>query len=399
VLAKLGTVEMVGQLAFALAVTAPLILFANLQLRALLASDGGSGGRFSPYFTLRLLSTVLALVVIAGIACLANYPSEMKAIIVLVGLFKAVEAMSDIFHGELQRRAHMKWICFSLVLRGLLGLAALALGVYLTHRLEPACLGITLAWLLVLLAVDVPCVAPKKVSGTLKPKVPDTFFGRWQTAFFLCWDPQPLKRLLLIACPLGLVAMLISLNVCIPRYFLAWYGGERALGVYSALAYLVQASTLLAAALGASASGRLGYCYAVRDRMAWGRTLHQLLGLSLLFGVVGLAVAWFGGSILLTFFYAREYAQHQEVFCWLMLAAVGANLCFILNWAVVAARYITIQLPFHLLLLLVTAAACYLLIPPFGLRGAAFSAGITNGCQVLGNILILRHAARSLSMP
>ena len=56
VLAKLGTVEMVGQLTLALAVTAPLFLLANLQLRALLASDGGPGGKFSQYFALRLLT-------------------------------------------------------------------------------------------------------------------------------------------------------------------------------------------------------------------------------------------------------------------------------------------------------------------------------------------------------
>jgi O-antigen/teichoic acid export membrane protein len=186
------------------------------------------------------------------------------------------------------------------------------------------------------------------------------------------------------------------LNVCIPRYFVAWYWGERALGVYSALAYFVQASTLLAAALGAAASGRLGYYYAVRDRAAWGRTLRKLLGLSLLFGLASLAVVWLAGPILLTCFYSPDYAQHQPIFCWLMLASVAANLCFILNWAVVAARYIKIQLPFYLPLVLITTVACYLLIPPFGLLGAAFSVGIANGSQVLGNLLILRHAARSL---
>src|SRR5262249_52560223 len=59
VLAKLGTPEMVGQFALAFAVTAPLILFANLQLRALLASDGRRDSKFSHYFTLRLLTSAL----------------------------------------------------------------------------------------------------------------------------------------------------------------------------------------------------------------------------------------------------------------------------------------------------------------------------------------------------
>jgi O-antigen/teichoic acid export membrane protein len=145
-----------------------------------------------------------------------------------------------------------------------------------------------------------------------------------------------------------------------------------------------------------SASGRLGQVYAAGDRRGWWRILARLSGLSLLFGGTGLLVAWFGGTTVLRFFYAPEYAAHQDTFCWLMLAAVGTNLCFILNWAVVATRYIRIQMPLHLALLLITTAACYVLVAPFGLPGAAFSVVITNGCHVLGNVLILRHAARAL---
>jgi O-antigen/teichoic acid export membrane protein len=379
-LAKLGTPEIVGQFALAFAVTAPLFMFANLQLRALLASDWNTEGGFSPYFTLRLLGSALALLAIAGIAWLTNFPSEMKTVIMLVGLFKAVEAVSDIFHGELQRFSNMKWICLSLVLRGVITLAALALGIYWTQHLAPACLAMASACLLVLLGIDAPSVARSSLNSP----------------FPLCRDLHSLKRLLLLAWPLGLVALLISLNVSIPRYFLESYWGAHALGIYSALASLVQASTLLSVALGASASGRLGYRYAARDRLGWGRMLNRLSGLSLLFGVGGLVVALFGGPILLTFFYSSEYAAYQRVFCLLMLAAVGTNVCFIMNWAVVAARYINVQLPFQLLLLFVTTAACYVLIPSFGLLGAAWSVGITSGCQVLGNVFILRHAARSL---
>lgn len=389
-LAKLGTPEMVGQFSLGFAVTAPLIMFANLQLRALLASDGTADRGFAPYFTLRLLTSALALLAIAVIAWLTNYSAEMKFVIVLVGLYKSAEAVSDIFHGELQRLADMKWICLSLVLRGLLTLAVLALGIYWTQHLAPVCLAIAAVCLLVLLGIDVPCVA----RSSLNPN--PTRWRHWRSPFSLCRDLRSLTHLLTLAWPLGLVALLVSLNVSIPRYFLERYWGARALGIYSALAALVQAGTLLSAALAASASGRLGYSYVTRDVLGWGRLLKRLFGLSLLFGVVGLVIALAGGPMMLTFFYSPDYATYQTVFCLLMLVAVGTNLCFVMNGAVLAARYITIQLPFHLLLLFVTTAACYVLIPPFGLLGAAWSVGITTGCHVLGNILILRHAARSL---
>src|ERR1051325_11414947 len=64
VLAKLGSPEAVGQFALGLAVTAPVMLFANLQLSALHATAATREYRFGHYLALRLVTTGLALVVI-----------------------------------------------------------------------------------------------------------------------------------------------------------------------------------------------------------------------------------------------------------------------------------------------------------------------------------------------
>ena len=53
VLAKLGTPEMVGQFTLGLAITTPLIMFTNLQLRAVQATDASRQYKFGDYFALR----------------------------------------------------------------------------------------------------------------------------------------------------------------------------------------------------------------------------------------------------------------------------------------------------------------------------------------------------------
>ena len=68
VLAKLGSPEWSGQFALGLAVTAPIIMLTNLQLRAIQATDARREYRFGHYLALRLATTALALLVIAGIA-------------------------------------------------------------------------------------------------------------------------------------------------------------------------------------------------------------------------------------------------------------------------------------------------------------------------------------------
>jgi O-antigen/teichoic acid export membrane protein len=386
VLAKLGTPALVGQFALGLAVTAPVVMFTNLQLRALQATDPTPGGNFAPYFTLRLLASAVAVLVVGALALRASQDPAVRAGIFLVGLAKAVEAVSDIFHGRLQQLGNLKWVCISMILKGFLSLAAVAVAVYGTGRLVPVCLLLLASWLAVLLAVDVPCVA--RAAGRRGP-------GAWRSLFALCLEPHALKRLLALGLGLGLTAMLISLKVSVPRFALEEYWQDHAVGVYAALASLMQLSGLPAAALGVAASSRLGSCFAGSDWPRLRRLLVGLLTVSFLFGAAGLALALVAGRLLLTVFYSAEYAADHQAFTWLMVAALAGNVCCILNWAVLAARYVKSQIPLHLGVLLVTAAACHFWVPAGGVDGAAWAVTAGSAAQVVATALLLGHAVRS----
>src|SRR6266849_2996333 len=56
VLAKLGSVEMIGRYTLALAITAPVILFFELKLREVQASDANDRHHFREYLSLRSLT-------------------------------------------------------------------------------------------------------------------------------------------------------------------------------------------------------------------------------------------------------------------------------------------------------------------------------------------------------
>ncbi len=387
VLAKLGTPELLGQFALGVAVTAPVVMFTNLQLRALQATDATPGGNFAPYFTLRLLASATALLIVGVLALQASQDPTVRAGIFLIGLAKAVEAVSDIFHGRLQQLGDLKWVCISLTLKGFLSLAAVAVAVYGTGRLVPVCLLLLVSWLAVLLAVDVPCVA--RAGGHRAGR------GGWRAVFVLCLETRALKHLFVLGLGLGLTAMLISLKVSVPRFILEQYWQDHAVGVYAALASLMQLSNLPAAALGIAASSRLGACFAGSDWPRLRRLLLGLLGASFLFGAVGLLAALVAGRLLLTVFYSAEYAASHQAFTWLMVAALAGNLCCILNWAVVAARYVNVQIPLHLGVLLVTAAACYVWVPTGGVDGAAWSVVAASAGQLVATALLLAHAVRA----
>ncbi len=118
VLAKLGNPVMVGQFALGLAVTAPVIMFASLQLRPVQATDARREYEFGHYLGLRLVTTLLALLVIASISLTAGYRRETAMVVLAVGLAKAFESVSDVFYGLLQQAERMDRIAISMMLKG-----------------------------------------------------------------------------------------------------------------------------------------------------------------------------------------------------------------------------------------------------------------------------------------
>jgi len=124
-LAKLGSTKMVGQFTLGLAITAPIIMFTNLQLRTVQATDANDEYTFYEYFTLRLILTLLGLLLITGITLISNYHSETILVILLVGFCKAVESISDIFYGLFQKHERMDRIGKSKIMRGFISLPML----------------------------------------------------------------------------------------------------------------------------------------------------------------------------------------------------------------------------------------------------------------------------------
>jgi O-antigen/teichoic acid export membrane protein len=96
-LAKLGSPELVGAFALGLAVTAPIVQFANLKLRSIQATDARHEYGFRDYLSVRLATSAVAFAVVIAAAFAGSYTPEPRIVIVAVGLAKVVESVSDIY--------------------------------------------------------------------------------------------------------------------------------------------------------------------------------------------------------------------------------------------------------------------------------------------------------------
>jgi O-antigen/teichoic acid export membrane protein len=377
-LAKLGSPEMVGQFTLGLAVTAPVIMFTNLQLRGVQATDAKGEYVFSDYLGLRLIGTGLALLIIAGITLKAGYRLETSLVILTIAVAKAFESIADVFYGLIQQHERMDRIAISLMIKGPLSLLLLAIGVSLTGSVVGGAIGLAVAWGLVFFGWDIRNgkLLLKHSSHQREEEdllVADAEPTKSKNPLYPRWHLKTLSKLVLLALPLGFVMMLISLNTNIPRYFIERYLGERELGIFAAMSYLMVVGSMIVSALAESASPRLAKYYAAGNSTAFRTLLLKLVGVGLMLGTGGVFVAVVAGKPILTLLYKPEYAERADLFAWLMVAAGMLYIASFLGYGMTAARYFQVQMPLFVLVTGSSAIACFWLIPTQGVRGAAIA--------------------------
>lgn len=391
VLAKISSPEVVGQFTLAVAVTSPIILLASLGLRAVQVTDAKQQYKFRDYLDLRIITTLVAVLIIIGVTFSPAYIGTTGSVILLVGLGKAIELISDIFQGLLQQHERMDRVSQSLILRSLASMATTIALLSLTNNLCWSLVGVIFISSIILFAHDIPKAI--SISHRSTPKL------HWSTRLDLVKIVRRipiLSKLTLYSIPAGLIMMLLSLVINIPRYFIEQHLGQRELGIFAAIAYLPTVSIALINALGQSSLTRLSKYYSERNRKDFQLLIIKIIGIGLAIGFVGLLFSLFLGKLLLTVIYRSEYAEQSSVLNWLMFWGTLWYVATFLGYGVAATRYFKASLGCSFMLVAITLFSCNWLIPIYGLNGAAISLTIGGVAQLLGNLLIVGYALHQI---
>ncbi len=378
-IAKLGSPEMLGEYALAVAVATPVAMFTHLNLRAVLATDAAARAGLGDYLAVRLATTLLGLAATAALAWAPGYPDGVDWIILLIGVALAADNLSDIFFGALQREERMDAIARSMMARGLLSTAGAAAGLWATGSIVTAATGLAAGRILVLAFHDLP-------HGTRGHDLSRTG-GRTQ------W------RLFLTALPLGVVLMLVSLTSNMPRYAIEVFRGPAELGVFAATAAFLAAGSTVVNALGQSATARLARLYGNADLGAYRRLAWKVTGVAAALGVAGVLAALAFGGPLLGLVYRPDYAAHAGLLATLMTSAIFVYVAVVLGYVITSARAFVSQMPLLVLVVVASAVANWLLVPRAGLAGAALAVAIAASVQIAGELFILRRVLRSARTP
>ncbi|MDO6450504.1 oligosaccharide flippase family protein [Oceanobacillus profundus] len=352
---KLGSSEMVGVYTLGLAITAPIMIFANLQLRAIQATDSKNENKFADFFTLRFIFMALGILLIATVLIYSDYDLQVKLIIFVIAISKAIEGMSDIVYGFLQKHEDMKKIALSLVLRGLTSVLAFTFSLYFSDSLLIATILSSVSWLLVFILLDLRMV------------------NKYEIKRFYNLNISIIYKLFIIALPLGIVTMLGSLNTNIPRYVIENYLSIEMLGVFGAISYTMTGVGKFSSAISQTVSPRLAKYYAGDDKKSFLKLFQKIFVVNFLIGIFGVLLVLITGEELLAIMYTEEYAQYNNLFVWIMILSLFMNLSNAFGVGVTSMRLFASQLPIHIIKLVIISITSVVFIKKFGINGAAYA--------------------------
>jgi O-antigen/teichoic acid export membrane protein len=378
VLAKLGSPSIVGQYALGLAITAPVFMLTNLQLRGVQATDARHEFEFEDYFTLRLTSTLLGTLAILLITAFAAYDTATKTVIVLVACAKAIETISDVIAGHLQKFERLDQVARALMIRGTVSVAIFAAVFCITRNLITTVAALALAWTAVIALYDF--------------RVVSRLLGQHRRFFRFSVNTQ--KTLFSISWPLGMVMALVSLNINIPRYILEQKLGTAELGIFASLAYMLTAISLIVMALGQSVCTRMARLFADCDIPRFKTLLGKLILFAAALGTAALGMALVAGRPVLSFVYRPEYSEHIDL---LLLMIVDATLVAIgsfLGFGMTASRCFRPQIPIMAATVVTTVVCTLVLVPRFGLMGAGYGLLIASFVRAAASYIVLDSAMK-----
>jgi O-antigen/teichoic acid export membrane protein len=355
IIAKLGSTKLAGDWALALAITGPLFVALRFKLRAVQASDARNEYTWADYAMMIIVGSVVGAIVLCGIV-LVGYRDATAFVILAVGASKILDAGSELVYGQEQQHEHMDRIGRSQLFRAAASAVAGGAFMWATHSVGWLAIGMCAGYA-VGLAFDLARVRSLVSEGQRGPR----------------WVPTEMASLARRAIPLGLVSGIGSLQSNVPRYFLEGYATREAVGIFGTLAMLMTIGGMLVTALANAALPRLAKTVVAEDWRRFRGYLWKLMGLGVLTAAAGIVVSFVFGKMILRLLYSEEYAAHSDVLTWLAVASGMQWIYVFLGTSLDAMRRFSIQPYIHGTSTLVIAGASWALIPPYGMRGAAWA--------------------------
>ena len=392
--ARLTNQESVGEFRYAIALTAPVFVLANLKFREVLTTDVLRQFSWHTYVIARAGAVFVATLVVAGVGIYRSWHDV--PLLLAVCLMRVGDAFSDLAYGALQRDQHHRHVGRSLITRSLVTLLIFGGALALTRNvLVAACAHA--AWFIFYATIDfraaqdaLSAFFPNASTSSAQNEVATSILVPGSNRANLSATGR--LRALLVQCwPLGVATSLATLWANAAAFVLIDQpNGKRMVALLAAAQGFVATGQILMGALVQTAMPALARFYVIRDRVAFRRQIKRMTMIAVTLGACGSLLSLVAGRWLLSITFGQAYAPAAWT---LTLSAIAATLVYgylFVGASFNAMRRFRVQMPIHLVSTGIGVIALLWLVPRYGLSGAGYAAIICAGCELIAYRTVAR---------
>ena len=362
--------EMVGYYTFAIALTSPVMLFANMRLRLRYVVEDDL--YFKDLKKLRLILDVLCTVIIILITVI--FLRDYLLITLLISISKVLDLRSDLLYGILQKSEDFKVISLMMIGKNSLIITLFGISIVLTKNLYISIVCQIIAQIVWLLLIENQAQKRINESNYIKS------------------DKKIIFSIFIAGLPLGIVQLLNSYNILIPRYVIEKYLSLEAVGIFASISYILTIIGIFMNALSQN------FIVSVKRDVAnnnFGKVKkfvnqNSLLAALVLGGISILSTYFFGGFFI-NLVYGEAYARHSFILVIISISIIFNFLTWMYDTALMALKIYNFQLIISITPLILSIIVSFISIINFGLLGAAWAIVIITFVQALIRYIIVNY--------
>ena len=334
---------MAGLLGLAITVSNIFFIIASYGLRSYQVSDIKKEFSDQCYVLTRLITVPVACVACIVYSVIKGYNAETIMVIGLYMVYKALEALSDVFHGILQIYNKYLKICISMSIKGILALIVFTVALLLKYTLIQALLCMNIVVLITLITME--------YRWSLQCSSPLVLINRTNI--------QASIRLLRVSILMVVLSIAQPLLMSIPRLYFEQHYSTELLGIYSSLSSpTVAITTLVSCALMPYIPVFAEY-YKNGNVNGLSKLMFLSLGLTAAFGVIAFFAGGIAGDWILSVLYGSTLRDYVPVFQLIILVSTfsSMNMCMIVLYT--SMRKLAVEAS----ILLTGSVICYFITP------------------------------------
>lgn len=343
-----------GMFAIGLSLAQIFMTIVGYEVRIYQVTDVNNEFSFGQYFTFRVLMCILGVVASVGYSLINNYSLLKMQIVVLLCVYKIIEAFSDVFEGEFQKNDRIDISGKSMFFRTVFSVVGLVLGLVITKKIVLS--------LTIMITAEIVCVL---------------FFNLMPTQEFtkVRWIPdiKSIVKLLVICGPLALSSFLNNYIINCSKIAIDNTMSDEFQLYYSAVFMPNMVINLFSGIIFKPMQVTMAISYDRREYKKFGHVIFRMIGIIAGFTLICVAGASILGIPVLSLLYGVDLTPYKKVLLMLLMAGGLNAINVILYYILTIMRKQNLIAIIYLLVAAVSLLFVENITRTHGLTGAALS--------------------------